>query len=157
MVKIEVMDLTVVCQSFPELPEPQIHRENFLDTIDRIFESGTELVVAEGKEGIGKTTLLAQFAARHPNHALSLFIRPTRWACDPEILRFDLCNQVHWALRQEELASMPDLGDAFLRTSWSKLRKRTRYRKETFYFVVDGLDEIPEENAHVRNRTFPLT
>ena len=44
---------------------------------------------------------------------------------------------------------MPELGDAFLRTSWTQLRKRTRSRKETYYFVVDGLDNIPVEDVHV--------
>ena len=74
MSEVEVMDLTVVCRSFPVSPHPEIHREHFLDTIDKIFEGDTILVVVEGVDGIGKTTLLAQYAKRHPNHALSLFI-----------------------------------------------------------------------------------
>jgi hypothetical protein len=151
MAKTEVMDLTRVCQSFPEMPEPEIHRENFLDTIDVIFQGETELIVVEGVEGIGKTTLLAQFAIRHPDHTLSLFIRPTsRWAYDPDILRYDLCNQIQWVLCQEELASIEDATDAFLRNGWAKLRKRTMYRRETFYFVVDGLGEIPAQDSQIR-------
>ena len=111
------MDLTVVCQSFPEMPQPEIYRENFLDTLETILESGTELVVVEGESGIGKTTLLAQFARRHPDYTLSLFTRSvSRWTCDPEILRFDLCNQIQWILRQEELSSMADANDTFLRS-----------------------------------------
>jgi hypothetical protein len=150
MTKAEVMDLTIVCRSFPELPEPLIERGNFLATIDRVFESSTEVVVAEGEEGIGKTTLLAQFAKRHPDHTLSLFIRPTsRWGHDPEILRFDLCNQIQWAACQEELSSIEDASDAFLRSGVTKLQRRTRYG-ERFFFAIDGLDEIPEESAYVR-------
>jgi hypothetical protein len=151
MARTEVMDLTRVCQSFPEMPKPEIQRENFLDTIDTIFQGGTELVVVEGTEGIGKTTLLAQFAIRHPNHTLSLFIRPTsRWAYDPDILRYDLCNQIQWILCQEELASIEDATDVFLRNGWAKLRKLTMYRKDTFYFVVDGLDDIPAQESQIR-------
>jgi hypothetical protein len=150
MTKGEVMDLTVVCQSFPELPEPLISRENFLDTIDRIFESSGELTVTEGEEGIGKTILLAQFAKRHPDHALSLFIRPTsRWGYDPEILRFDLCNQIQWAVCQEELSSIENANDTFLRNSLTKLQRRTRYG-DKFFFVIDGLDQVPEESSYVR-------
>ena len=37
MSKVEVMDLTVVCRSFPVSPHPEIHREHFLDTIDKIL------------------------------------------------------------------------------------------------------------------------
>lgn len=150
MRKTEVMDLTVVCRSFPELPLPLIERGNFLDTIDGVFDSGTDVVVAEGEEGIGKTILLAQFARRHPDHTPSLFIRPTsRWGHDPEILRFDLCNQIQWAACQEELSSIEDASDAFLRSAVTKLQRRTRYG-ERFFFAVDGLDEIPEHSAYVR-------
>lgn len=152
MAKLEVMDLTVACQSFPELPKPEIRRENFLDTIDTIFESNTQLVVIEGAEGIGKTTLLAQFARRHPDRALSLFIKPTsRWGYDPEILRFDLCNQLNWILCQEELSPTEDIGDGFLRTGLLGLRKRARHLRSMFYFVVDGLDEIPEQDVSIRH------
>lgn len=150
MSKAEVMDLTTVCQSFPELPEPLIRRENFLDTIDQVLGNGTDVVVAEGPEGIGRTTLLAQFAKRYPDHTLSLFIRPTsRWGYDPEILRFDLSNQIQWAVCREELSSMEDASDAFLRNGLTKLQKRTRLG-DKYYFALDGLDEVPEESAFVR-------
>ena len=149
MAKAEIMDLTAACQSFPEIPVPQIRRDNILDTIDMIFEGNTELIVVEGVEGIGKTTLLAQFAMRHPNHALSLFIKPTsRFAYDPGILRFDLCNQLRWTLHQEELKTPEDADDAFLRNHLLELRKRARRNRETFYFIVDGIDEIPEGFFH---------
>lgn len=150
MARAEVMDLTIVCQSFPELPEPLIRRENFLDTVDRIFENSSEVVVTEGEEGIGRTTLLAQFAKRHPDQTLSLFIRPTsRWGYDPEILRFDLCNQIQWAICEEELSSIEDASDALLRSGLTKLQRHTRYG-DRFFFAIDGLDEIPEENSYVR-------
>lgn len=167
MAKSEIMDLTVVSQSFPEIVPPLISRENFLDTLDTIFDNGTELIVVEGMEGIGKTILLAQFAIRHLDYALSLFIRPTsRWAYDPEVLRFDLCNQLNWVLHQTEIVpTIPSTqesdilphyettatNDAFLRNSLLALQKRARYHKNAFYFVVDGLDDVPEESAYIRD------
>jgi len=151
MVEAVIMDLTTVCHSFPRVTSPQIARGNFLDAIETIFEGDTEVVVIEGAEGIGKTTLLAQFARRHPNHALSLFAKPTsRWAYDPAILQFDLCNQLQWALLEEELASAEGADDAFLRTRVLALERRARCNRELFYFVVDGLDEIPEEDRQIR-------
>lgn len=151
MAEATIMDLTVVCQSFPEILEPQIHRDNILDTIDTIFKGDTNLIVIEGVEGIGKTTLLAQFAKRYPDNALSLFIKPTSiWTYDPKILQFDLCDQIQWALRKEKLEEPEDADDAFLRNSLLKLRKRARTNRELFYFVVDGLHDIPEEDKHIR-------
>jgi len=151
MTKAEVMDLTVVCHGFPRIPDPQIPRTNFLDAIDTIFEGETELIVIEGLEGIGKTTLLAQFARRYPDHALSLFVKSTsRWAYDPGILRLDLCNQLQWVLHKEELEATEYADDVFLRTRLYDLQKRALRKRETFYFVVDGLGEIPEEDSQIR-------
>lgn len=149
MAKAEVMDLTTVCQSFPELPRPLIPRDHILNTIDDIFEGETQLVVVEGPEGSGKTTLLAQFAMRYPNHTLSLFVRPTsRWGYDPELLQSDLCNQLQWMLREEELRTGSD--DALLRSQLGHLMRRAQRPRKTFYFILDGLDEVPEEEQQIR-------
>jgi ATP/maltotriose-dependent transcriptional regulator MalT len=72
---LEVMDLTCVCQSFPRLPTPLIPRDNLLKTIDLMFGDEIELVMIEGGEGLGKTTLLAEFARRHADHTFSVFIK----------------------------------------------------------------------------------
>ena len=98
------MDLTLVCQSFPRLHVPLIPRDNILDTIERMFEGEIELVVIEGREDLGKTTLLAQFARRHPNHTFSVFIKPaSSFGYDPASVRYDLCCQLLWVLRPDQL------------------------------------------------------
>ncbi len=145
-----VMDLTVACQSFPVLPEPQIRREHLLDTIDGIFAGGADVVVLEGPEGIGKTTLQAQFAGRHPHHAFSLFISPTsRWAYDPETLRRDLGNQFQWALRREPLPERTIVDDSFLRRGLNTLQGRARRDGAYYYFLVDGLEDLPGDSQAV--------
>ena len=150
MSKVEVMDLTVVCRSFPVSPHPEIHREHFLDTIDKIFEGDTLLVVVEGVDGIGKTTFLAQYAKRHPNHALSLFIKPTsRLAYDPEYLRLDLCEQLHWLLYKKAL-DVETVDESYLRTQLVKLQRRARNR-ETYYFIIDGLHDLPEKDSRIQD------
>ena len=60
MVDATLMDLTAVCHGFPEVSD-QVERENILDAIDTVFEGNTSTVIVEGEEGIGKTSLLAQF------------------------------------------------------------------------------------------------
>ena len=146
MDKVQVMDLTVACQSFPGLPLPEISRDHLLDTIETIFAGDTEVVILEGAEGIGKTTLLAQFVTRHPHHALSLFVRPTSlWAYNPEVLLRDLCNQLQWVLYQRELGPKDQVDEASLRLDVFELRRRARRKGEKYYFVIDGLDEVPEQ------------
>jgi thymidylate kinase len=41
--------------------------------MDTMLEGQIQAVVLEGEEGIGKTTLAAQFVESHPNRAFCLF------------------------------------------------------------------------------------
>lgn len=146
--KIEVMDLTLVCQSFPRLPEALIPRDNILDTIERMFQGGIKIVMIEGDEGLGKTTLLAQFVQRHPNHTFSVFIRPmSKFGYDPVSVRYDLCCQLLWVLRPNESCKPEETDEGYLRNRLLELRKRAR--RETYHFVLDGLADIPDDS--IRN------
>jgi hypothetical protein len=151
MSKTEIMDLTVACHSFPELPQPLICRSNILDTIDTILDSDTQIVFVEGQEGIGKTSLLAQFSERHRHRAFSLFIHPaSRVGCDAGILRFDLCNQLQWALKQRELKDPEAADNSLLSRLLLGLARTARRTGKAHYFVVDGLEGLPEEQWQVR-------
>ena len=141
----EGMDLTLVCQSFPRLPDPLIPRDNLLNTVDLMFGDEIELVMIEGGEGLGKTTLLAQFARRHADHTFSVFIKAaSRFGYDPATVRFDLCYQLLWGLRRDESCKPEEADDGYLRKLLLELRKRAR--REAFYFVLDGLADIPDES-----------
>ncbi|TAK27066.1 MAG: ATP-binding protein [Chloroflexota bacterium] len=151
MVTAEIMSLVTACRSFPDPPQPEITREHILLAIETIFEGQTDIGVIEGPEGIGKTILLSQFARRHPHNTFSLFIRPTGWwAYDPDHVRFDLCNQFSWALNQEEIRESTEVDDSYFRRASYHLARRAASRKERFYFVIDGLDQIPPEHAQFR-------
>lgn len=156
MPKSQIVDLTVICRSFPELRQPQITREHILETIDEYFDSGIPAVVMQGAEGVGKTTLLAQFSIRHPDQALSLFLKPSsRFGYDPTVMLFDLCNQIQWATCQEELKSVQQVSEGWLRIGYSDLLARSR-RGKYYYFVVDGLDEIPERELSLEQQILDM-
>jgi hypothetical protein len=102
-------------------------------------------VMIEGDEGLGKTTLLAQFARRHPDHTFSVFIKAaSKFGYDPATVRYDLCCQLLWALRPDESCKPEEADDGYLRKLLLELRKRAR--REAFYFVLDGMAEIPDES-----------
>jgi hypothetical protein len=147
MPKVELMNLNTVCRSFPDAPEEEVSRAHLLDTIEKTLEGDTQVLVIEGAEGIGKTTLLAQFARRHCNNALSLFIKPaSRLAYAPDYLRLILSEQLHWALNSDVLEDCSN-GEAYWTTAWPRLQRRALKSRQTFYFVVDGLEDLPSQNA----------
>jgi hypothetical protein len=143
MTGFSVIDPQVLHGTFPEPPQPEIRRDNILDTLDRIFEAGTHVVSVEGIEGIGKTTLLAQFALRHLQHCLVLFIRPTsRLAYAPEYLSEILSMQLHRILEKKH--ALPERVEAsFLATRIPVLQRRALREKQYYYFIIDGLADIP--------------
>jgi hypothetical protein len=151
MSEVKVINLPYICRNFPKNPTSEVSRENLLDTIDRTFKSDTVLLVIEGNEGIGKTTLLAQYAKRQADFALSLFITPiSRVSYSPEYLRLVLCEQINWALYKTRLD--PDaVNDLFLSTQLTTLQKRALRNKEVFYFIIDGLHDLPEEDFRIQN------
>lgn len=147
MVNQVVVDLTTICPTFPKLPQPLIERESMLDALDDIFEGDIQVIVIEGKEGIGKTTLLAQYALRYPDRAVSLFIRPTRLGYDPQVLQFNLCNQINWILHREELP-FEDIEGNLLQIQLNPLLRIAK--KQTVFFIIDGLSDIPGHDRQIR-------
>src|SRR5436190_4980599 len=100
---IEIMDTTKICRNFPINPQQEILRESFLDTINHLFDKHS-IVIVEGPQDIGKTTLLAQCVRHIPSHVISIFITPaTQSSYDTDSIRSNLLAQVWWILNQKEL------------------------------------------------------
>ena len=153
MGKLEIMDLTKLCSSFPEIAcstvenDGVIERDNIIDTLETILNGETQIVGVEGEEGIGKTVLLAQFANRNSVNSISVFIRPaSRWGYDPALIRYDICNQLNWLISGLPIDEPQNADDSSLKTLIMKLLRRTRLKQEKYYFVIDGLDDIPSDN-----------
>jgi hypothetical protein len=139
-------DVTAIATSFPELPSKQVIRENILSTLDEMFHSGIQLLTVEGAEEIGKTTLLAQFARRHATSAISLFVKPTSWfSYDLQILLRDMCNQMHFILQGKELSEDTETDESYYRQLVFGLARQAGRKNTDFYFVVDGIEEVPDE------------
>jgi hypothetical protein len=134
---IDVVDVTKLCSSFPVLPEDLVVRDNLIQAIETAFEEGNEVVFVSGHDGLGKTTLLGQFAKAHSLNTFCLFVNASaRLAADPEYLKFELCNQMHWFLYSTTLPENLS-EDAAIRTLTLELHKRA-VRKKQFYYVVVG-------------------
>lgn len=146
----EVWNLPKVCKSFPEFDGKLIDRDHVLTQVEAFFSQGHKLVVFEGDQGAGSTTLLAQFALAHPNHAISLFIKTSsRIAYDPDSLREDLCQQLYWTLEGDEIPDSASCDELMLRSLLNRLARKARSKNEHFFFLVDGLDKIPDHEAQL--------
>ena len=151
MIKVKPINLPIICRNFPKSPDSEVYRENILDTINRTFKSDSDLLIIEGNEGIGKTILLAQFSKRHIDSALSLFINPvSRLSYSPEYLRKVLCEQINCIFPKSQID--PSLvNDLLLQNQLTKLQKIALRNKKVFYFVIDGLHDLPEEDSRIQN------
>ncbi len=147
-----VMDLTKVCSTFPELGENNIQRDNMIFTVEELLVKN-EVIIVEGGEGTGKTTLLAQFACKFPEQTFSLFMRPcSRSAYNAQMLIEDLCDQIGWVLHKEDYRKK-DNGlepNQLLQKRLSELQRSANSKRKIYYFVVDGLQDIPSEDCHER-------
>ncbi len=139
-------EVTAVAASLPELPSKQVIRENILSTLDDMFHSGIQLLTVEGAEEIGKTTLLAQFAKRHATTTICLFVKPTSWfSYDLQILLRDMCNQMHFILQGRELREDEQTDESYYRQLVFGLARMAARKNVDFYFVVDGIEDVPDE------------
>jgi len=136
------------CQSLPPLPESNIPRDNLLDTIERMFRSDINVVVIEGEEGIGKTTLMSQFSNRHGNDSISVFIRPTsRFAYEMSTIRHDLCSQLNAILKPVTNCDPYDSSDGYLMDMFARLRSISR--RAPVYLVLDGIEAIEDRSIQI--------
>ncbi|PKN35610.1 MAG: hypothetical protein CVU61_01960 [Deltaproteobacteria bacterium HGW-Deltaproteobacteria-19] len=156
--KMEIMDLTKIASTFPQIEKPSINRETIIMTLADMLSNDTEVVIVNGPDGIGKTTLLSQFAREFPNNSFSLFVRScSRYAYDSVMLMRDLCNQIGWVLKKGTYGGGidVDLGQLFNGRLYD-LQKQANLERQTYYFIVDGLEEIPEEDCHERDMILNL-
>lgn len=133
----------------------EIIRENCLDTIDQMWSSTVEVVIVRGNIGIGKTTLLRQFAQRHRGQTIEMFIRPlSRLAYELQSLIARLYEQVVDIVEPRKTANPEDIQTADLRNALRALSTKAHRHRRDYYFIIDGLDDIPSEEALLKQLFF---
>lgn len=128
--------------------ENEVKRDNIIQTIEKKLKN-LDVLFIEGEDGIGKTTILHQFVAKYPNNCFSYFIdsKDINTYSNLAILKA-LCNQIHFANKKYELEEQVDI-NSYTNEDWLKdylSSERIRNKSnETFYFIIDGLDEISQD------------
>jgi hypothetical protein len=137
------------------MTHPQIKRDNVLDTLQNMFSDEVRIIVVEGQEGFGKSTVLKQLHERHPAHSVAIFVSAaSRYSYDPQLLLEEYCQQLARLLPSHQ---HPDLSLPLKRRYQqlvNALSRRARLSGEEFYFVLDGLEEIPAQDRGTRDEVF---
>lgn len=146
-VMTEIADLPSICPTFPERTEQEVERDNMVATLQGLLKSNQEIIVVEGEEGIGKTTLLGQFARANSQQTLSIFLNDSsRYAWDPMLVAENLEAQIQFALGNVPRSKRPDTDiQTRLHASIGELHRKAHAERKSYYFVLDGLEDIPAE------------
>ena len=139
-----LMNLASISLTIPKKNNFRIDRTNIIETIENLFKSqNVKFVFINGEKGIGKTELLRQFCIKNSRNSVSLFLNPADSASfDLSFIRYELGNQIHWLLSNEELTDS-EIDFTYLRRTQIGLRRYLKQEKESkIYFVIDGLDEM---------------
>jgi len=142
------LDLTKYSLTFPNLPEPQLPRDNLVRWLQGRFTSERKVIIVQGPDGAGKTTLLAQFAKACPDRCFSFFVGADFWASSSRHFLLEMCTQMQQVVGSkggevDDSLSDDELKQLFV-TFYRRAAKEARRRKNPFYFVVDDLDWVSE-------------
>lgn len=150
MTHAELAGTTHVNATFPALPSNCLNRDHVLDQLEDIFATGYDTILVDGPEGSGKTSLLALFARRHAMTSISAFVRASsRFGHDPDIIQSELSNQIHWIVFGTQLPHDASVDAVRYRDLLGRLQRHIRARNIVCYFILDGLDELPDTTSHV--------
>ena len=137
-----IVDLTSISANFPPTPNPEVIRDNVVNTLRMLLQNSVYAVSIEGAEGIGKTSILSQFARRLPANTVTIFLSAAnRLSYDIDLLRVDLMAQVFWA-STGGIFDRSHFDPALLKSCYQRLQHKSRQIREPFYFVIDGLADL---------------
>src|SRR5262249_32360001 len=127
------------------------------DTIEQQLADDASIVVVTGPDGVGKSTVLRQFVDRHDERAFSLFLSSaSRWAYDPATMLDELCAQIESVIPPNLVPADTIQGERRFARLVTALDRRARSSGQVFYFVLDGLEDIPEEDRGTRDELIGL-
>ncbi|MTI84343.1 MAG: ATP-binding protein [Firmicutes bacterium] len=147
------------CLSFPPEPPNEIFRETLIRNLSSFFSEKRKSILINGVSCTGKTVLLSQFARYYSDNTFSFFVGDDYWTSTVSRFLAELCEQmihtiaINGKYKQFEDADLSELNEYDLKSLFAKLysnlRKHVRKTSKPFYFVIDGLDKIPQNEESI--------
>lgn len=152
----KIINLTNCSLNFPKLPTNALDKSNYIESIVNFLSDDNKIVFVNGKQGVGKTHLLANFCKKYNQSSISIFVNTRdKSTYDQRIIEFDLSNQVHCLLNNHELEEN-FFFTGYLKTTHIELKRLIKKNNQNIYFIFDGLENIPEKDLAQINEIISL-
>ena len=138
----KIINLPYLNDTFPILATDLVDRSGYIDAIQSALERN-DVVFITGDEGLGKTTLLAQFCILEQFNCISHFITPSiRITYNPQCVEYNLLNQIYFYCNNTKLEDDNNISlETIAYQLFRKINIDQRNGKKT-YFVFDGMSDI---------------
>ena len=151
----EIVDMYYYSYTRPQNVVNEIIRKAIIELCEKRLETNNVLCLT-GEEGIGLTTILAQFAKFHSTHCVSYFcndLEAMRW--NPEVMEQEIVRQLYWYIKgSSEDFNITTVEGVTIQSIYTKVLLEQKRRKQPLYFVFDGFDNIPSEKFEMIKRIF---
>ena len=142
---IHVMDMFHCSATRPKPVPNEIIRKQELELCEKRLEKDSILYLT-GEEGVGLTTLVAQFARLHGTHCVSYFNNGLdRILLTPEFIERDIVSQLLWYVTSGKSFQLDDADRFNLDSIAYKVLRKMSQSESPLYFVFDGFDCISTE------------
>ena len=138
------LDVGFTEQILPPAPKDEIPRDAQVRKITSTFGPECQKQMVVGGIQTGKTNLLTQFVRLHKDQCIGYFITSSPLTQQKYAFLYAMCYQLSTLLGTSsppENVSLENLENLFTTLSIKLLKKA---REETFYYVIDGLDQALE-------------
>jgi hypothetical protein len=140
----EILDMYYISFTKPRLVENEILRKAELELCEKRLAQDNILCLY-GDEGVGVTTLLAQFAKTHGANCVSYFYNGLdSLLLNKETMNQSIIEQLYWYIRGEKLDNHFS-SSISLNYICAPLYKKLRKSDQPLYFVFDGFDDLPSD------------
>lgn len=144
----EIISLAKLNNTFPKVSNELIQRDAYIDNITKSFEE-FDLLIIEGAEGIGKSSILIEFCQQNSLNSISYFVNPSdKYTHLPESLKHNLSQQIYY-YSIGEISDEEFMIDDKFSSFQNKLRRKIIGSKIPLYFVFNGLSEMRKEDLFV--------
>lgn len=133
----------------------EVPRKVITELCEKRLETNNVLCLY-GEEGIGLTTILAQFAKNHSTHCVSYFANELDAVrMDSELIEQEIVRQLYWYINGNSAEFNISMATGItIQSIYAKVLHVQKKSKRPLYFVFDGFDNVPTEKFENIKRVF---